>query len=65
MMLNSTSELLLKMMYILYMKSEENKKVCTLRNSGGLRKTPTPGGVPVRMMSPGFKVMNLIKDRHR
>ena len=47
------------------MKSEENKKVCTLRNSGGLRKTPTPGGVPVRMMSPGFNVMNLIKNRYR
>ena len=40
----------------------KSQNCCTFRNSGGLRKTPTPGGVPVKMMSPGFNVMNLIKD---
>ena len=31
----------------------------TLRNWGwGFIKTPTPGGVPVRMISPGRRVMN-------
>ena len=33
----------------------------TLRNWGsGFMKTPTPGGVPVRMMSPGRRVMNCV-----
>ena len=43
-------------------QKEKSQNFCTFRNSGGLRKTPTPGGVPVKMMSPGFNVMNLIKD---
>lgn len=31
----------------------------TFRYSGGFLKTPTPGGVPVRITSPGLKVINL------
>ena len=31
----------------------------TLRYSGGLRKHPTPGGVPVSIKSAGFNVINL------
>jgi hypothetical protein len=29
-----------------------------LRNCGGFMPMPTPGGVPVVMMSPGIRVMN-------
>ena len=32
-----------------------------LRNRGGFRKQPTPGGVPVKMTSPGSRVTNLGK----
>ena len=35
------------------------ERVVTLRNSGGFLNTPTPGGVPVRIRSPGLSVMNL------
>lgn len=31
----------------------------TLRKTGGFLNTPTPGGVPVRKMSPGDSVTNL------
>ena len=35
------------------------KDKLTFRYSGGLRKHPTPGGVPVNIKSAGFKVINL------
>lgn len=31
----------------------------TAKNSAGLRCIPTPDGVPVKITSPGFKVMDL------
>ena len=34
----------------------EHSQLSTLSHSGGLRKHPTPGGVPVRMRSPGVNV---------
>ena len=34
------------------------KKTHTLRNSGGFLKHPTPGGVPVKIRSPGNRVQN-------
>ena len=34
----------------------------TLRYSGGFLKTPTPGGVPVRMTSPGRRVKNCVSQ---
>ena len=36
-----------------------NEVIFTLSQSGGLRKQPTPGGVPVNMISPGSSVMDL------
>ena len=34
----------------------------TLRNCGGFMKTPTPGGVPVRITSPGRRVKNWVSQ---
>jgi hypothetical protein len=31
----------------------------TFKKTGGFLKHPTPGGVPVRITSPGFNVINL------
>lgn len=36
------------------------KSYDTLRYWGGLAKAPTPGGVPVKMISPGSRVQNLL-----
>ena len=40
-------------------KVNHKSSLITFKNSAGLRKTPTPGGVPVRMVSPGVRVKNL------
>ena len=37
----------------------------TFNQRGGFLKTPTPGGVPVRTTSPGFRVTNLRRRRRR
>ena len=37
------------------------KWVDTFKNWGGLANAPTPGGVPVKMISPGSSVQNLAK----
>ena len=34
----------------------------TFRNSGGFLNTPTPGGVPVRITSPGRSVKNCVSQ---
>lgn len=37
----------------------------TLRKTGGFLNTPTPGGVPVRKMSPGDSVTNLTREEKK
>ena len=39
-------------------RDAERDDVAGFRYCGGLRPMPTPGGVPVVMMSPGSSVMN-------
>ena len=36
----------------------------TARNCGGFMKAPTPGGVPVRIRSPGSSTVNLTPHRY-
>lgn len=38
-------------------KPQDQQESCTLSQRGGLRKHPTPGGVPVKIKSPGCRVI--------
>ena len=49
-------------LYSIRLISVFTKMLITLRNSGGFLNIPTPGGVPVRITSPGRRVKNCVSQ---